>query len=194
MEGLIMNTETTWSGVVKFFDTSLGIAIIWALLVGLVLFLYCKTKPSHEPWREYEDNIITGIKLAEKQVPGDVPDWGLVKLDTAFQFLWNAYAQTIHGKRPSATHTELMEQNIQNKHSESDQQNGLDKEIPDLQYDQGWFSFENCQRARSNVRMGIWGGTARFRQTCTYSHQKEKVSALGLSTPSDHIALLSRIG
>ena len=101
--------------------------IIWQLVVfvGLFLFLASKFNPLQEKWKQYEGSIITGIRLAEKQIPDDTPNAGLAKLDAALRFVLNAYAEANNGKQPSAALIEQIKQGIQIKHDELDRYGGL---------------------------------------------------------------------
>jgi len=120
-----MDGNTILSGIWTFLNSGIGFAIVWAALVGLFLFLASKFNPLQEKWKQYEGSIITGIKLAEKQIPDDTPNAGLAKLDAALRFVLNAYAEANNGKQPSAALIEQIKQGIQIKHDELDRYGGL---------------------------------------------------------------------
>ena len=122
-----MDGNTILSGIWTFLNSGIGFAIVWAALVGLFLFLASKFNPLQEKWKQYEGSIITGIKLAEKQIPDDTPNAGLAKLDAALRFVLNAYAEANNGKKPSDALVEQIKQGIQIKHSELDRWGGLSK-------------------------------------------------------------------
>jgi hypothetical protein len=111
----------------KFFNSGIGFALIWAGMVGVFLWLASKFNPFQETWKKYEGSIITGIKLAEKQIPDDTPNSGLAKLDAALRFVLNAYAEANSGKQPSAKEIEQIRQGIQIKHADLDRFGGLSK-------------------------------------------------------------------
>ena len=121
-----MDGNTILSGIWTFLNSGIGFAIVWAALVGLFLFLASKFNPLQEKWKQYEGSIITGIKLAEKQIPDDTPNSGLAKLDSALRFVLNAYAEANNGKKPSDALVEQIKQGIQIKHSELDRWGGLE--------------------------------------------------------------------
>lgn len=120
-----MDGNTILSGIWTFLNSGTGFAIVWAALVGFFLFLASKFNPLQEKWKQYEGSIITGIKLAEKQIPDDTPNAGLAKLDAALRFVLNAYAEANNGKQPSAALIEQIKQGIQIKHDELDRYGGL---------------------------------------------------------------------
>ena len=122
-----MDGNAILNGVWTFLNSGIGFAIIWAAMVGFFIFLASRFNPWQEKWKQYEGSIITGIKLAEKQIPDDTPNAGLAKLDAALRFVLNAYAEANNGKQPSAALVEQIKQGIQIKHSELDRYGGLSK-------------------------------------------------------------------
>jgi hypothetical protein len=120
-----MDGNAILNGVWTFLNSGIGFAIIWAAMVGFFLFLASKFNPLQEKWKQYEGSIITGIKLAEKQIPDDTPNGGLAKLDAALRFVLNAYAEANNGKQPSAALIEQIKQGIQIKHADLDRYGGL---------------------------------------------------------------------
>jgi hypothetical protein len=110
----------------SFFNSGFGFAFAWLLMVGLFLWLASRFNPFQEKWKAWEGSIITGIKLAEKQVPDDTPNAGLAKLDAALRFVLNAYADANSGKQPSAKLVEQIKQGIQITHADLDRYGGLD--------------------------------------------------------------------
>jgi hypothetical protein len=122
-----MNAETIINALGQFFSSGFGFAVTWAAVVGFFIFLASKFNPLQEAWKKYEGSIITGIKLAEKQVPDDTPNAGLAKLDAALKFVLDAYAEANKGKQPSDKLVEEIKQGIQIKHSDLDRFGGLSK-------------------------------------------------------------------
>jgi hypothetical protein len=120
-----MDGSTILNGVWTFLNSAIGFAVIWAAMVGFFIFLASRFNPLQEKWKEWEGSIITGIKLAEKQIPDTTPNAGLAKLDTALRFVLNAYAEANNGKQPSDALVEQIKQAIQIKHSELDRYGGL---------------------------------------------------------------------
>jgi hypothetical protein len=124
---MAMDGNTILNGVWAFINSPLGFAVIWAAMVGFFIFLASRLNPFQEAWKKYEGSIITGIKLAEKQIPDDTPNAGLAKLDAAMRFVLKAYAEANSGKQPSARLVEQIRQGIQIKHADLDRFGGLSK-------------------------------------------------------------------
>jgi hypothetical protein len=114
----------------NFFNSGFGFAFGWLVMVGVFLWLASKFNPLQEKWKAWEGSIITGIKLAEKEIPDDTPNAGLAKLDAALRFVLNAYAEANNGKQPSARLVEQIKQGIQITHSDLERLGGLDKAAP----------------------------------------------------------------
>ena len=114
-------------GAGKFLNSGIGFALVWAGMVGLFMWLASKFNPFQEKWKAWEGSIITGIKLAEKEIPNDTPNAGLAKLDAALRFVLKAYADANNGKQPPAKLVEEIKQGIQIKHSDLDRFGGLSK-------------------------------------------------------------------
>ena len=114
-------------GAGKFLNSGIGFALVWAGMVGLFMWLASKFNPFQEKWKAWEGSIITGIKLAEKEIPDDTPNSGLAKLDAALRFVLMAYADANNGKQPPAKLVEEIKQGIQIKHSDLDRFGGLSK-------------------------------------------------------------------
>ena len=122
-----MNVATTLESLIGFFNSGVGFAVVWAVVVGLFFWLSSKFNPFQEKWKQWEGSIITGIKLAEKQIPDDTPNAGLAKLDAALRFVLNAYADAHNGKQAPAGLVEQIKQGIQIKHSDLDRYGELSK-------------------------------------------------------------------
>ena len=122
-----MDVNAIIEAITGFFNSTFGFAVVWAGMVGFFIFLASKYNPLQQAWKKYEGSIITGIKLAEKQVPDDTPNAGLAKLDAALRFVLKAYAEANKGKQPPAKLIEEIKQGIQIKHSDLDRFGGLSK-------------------------------------------------------------------
>ena len=121
-----MDGNAILNGVWTFLNSGIGFTLVWSAMVGFFIFLASKFNPLQEKWKQYEGSSITGIKLAEKQIPDDTPNSGLAKLDSALRFVLNAYAEANNGKKPSDALVEQIKQGIQIKHSELDRYGGLE--------------------------------------------------------------------
>ena len=122
-----MDMTSIGNGLWNLLNSPFGFAVIWAAVIGVFIFLAGKYNPFQEAWKKYEGSIITGIKLAEKQIADDTPNAGLAKLDAALRFVLAAYGEANGGKQPSAKLIEQIRQGIQIKHSQFDRFGGLSK-------------------------------------------------------------------
>ncbi len=122
-----MDTASLIDSLSKLLNSGVGFVVIWAVLVGVFFWLSSKFNPFQEKWKEWEGSIITGIKLAEKEIPDDTPSAGLAKLDAALRFVLKAYADANNGKQPPAKLIEQIKQGIQIKHADLDRYGGLTK-------------------------------------------------------------------
>ena len=120
-----MDVNAVVSHIWTFLNSGIGFVLIWAALVWLFIWLSSKFNPFQEKWRQWEGSIITGIRLAEKQIPDDTPDAGLAKLNAALLFVLKAYADAHDGQQPTVRLIEQIKQGIQIKHDELDRYGGL---------------------------------------------------------------------
>jgi len=94
----------------------------WFILVVLVSLIHPGGKNRWQPW---EGTIITAVRLAEKEVPPDVPDAGLVRLDRAVAHVNRVYAEVRRGRRPSRKLAAVLRERIQIIHDEMDRRGSL---------------------------------------------------------------------
>ncbi len=110
--------ETALLTLWNIFTSSLGIALVWIGVFAAGLFLLDLYFPLRKAWEKHEGTIITGIKLAEKAIPDDTPNAGLLRLDEALRFVLAAYAEQNHGSHPSPDLQRELKEGIQIKHAE----------------------------------------------------------------------------
>ena len=120
-----MDLNGIFQALVQLMNTSFGFSIVWAVMVALIFWWMCALNPFNEEWKQWEGSIITGIKLAEKQIPDDTPHAGLAKLDAALRFVLEAYAHANGGKTPPQKLLEQIRQGIQIKHADLDRNGEL---------------------------------------------------------------------
>jgi len=120
-----MNTTELLDIVNGLFHSPIGFSLLWAGLVTLFFWLASRFNPFQEKWKQYEGSIITAIRLAEREIPDNMPNKGLARLDAALRFVLQAYAEANHGKQPSADLTEQLKQAIQIKHDELERRGSL---------------------------------------------------------------------
>ena len=122
-----MTIATIIDSLNSFMNSGLGFGILWLLLVGTFMWLSSKFNPFQEKWKQWESSIITGIKLAEKEIPDNSPNSGLAKLDKALRFVLKAYGDANGGKQPNAKAIQQIKEGIQIKHNELDRLGDLKK-------------------------------------------------------------------
>jgi hypothetical protein len=120
-----MDVNALFDHIWTFLNSGIGFVLIWAALVWLFIWLTSRHNPFQEKWKQWEGSIITGIRLAEKQIPDDTPDAGLAKLNAALLFVLRAYADAHDGQQPTVRLIEQIKQGIQIKHDELDRYGGL---------------------------------------------------------------------
>ncbi len=101
--------ELVWTAI----NSPTGVvAMAGALLWGLNR-LYA-AKPL---WRNFEGAIISGIKMAEKEIPAGTTNKGLAKLDTALGYVLKVYEET-NRKRASSKVVAQIKEGIQITHNQ----------------------------------------------------------------------------
>jgi hypothetical protein len=110
------------------------LTVIWAALnspagiaavAGLVLWAINKLYAARPAWQQYEGAIITGIKLAEKQIPDDTPNKSLAKADAALRYVLKVYAEANKGRQPNANALASIKDGIAVVHAELESAGGL---------------------------------------------------------------------
>ena len=87
-----------------------------AALAGLILWALNRLYAAKPEWRQYEGSIIAAIKFAEKEIPDDVPNKSLQRLDTALKYVLQVYEQT-NGRRATPDAEANLKEGIQIVHS-----------------------------------------------------------------------------
>ncbi len=93
MDTLMMILSAIWS----FLNSAAGVTLVVGGLLALLQRLYA-AKPA---WAKYEGAIVTGIKLAEKQIPDDTPNRAMARADAALRYVIKVYTEA-KGRAPSA--------------------------------------------------------------------------------------------
>ena len=81
--------------------------------------------PWQEKWKQYEGSIITGIKVAEKEIPTTHPTPAWPNSTRPCGLCSTPTPEANNGKQPSAALVEQIKQGIQIKHDELDRYGGL---------------------------------------------------------------------
>ena len=108
--------EVVWNAL----NSPAGITAVAGLILWALNRLYAK-KPA---WKAYEGTIISGIKLAEKNIPDDTENKALLRLDHALRYVLKAYEEAA-GKRASEKVAAELKEGIQVKHAELESSGAL---------------------------------------------------------------------
>ena len=108
-----MNWENVLSLVWSVVNSPVGIAAA----AGLMLYLLNRLYAAKPAWQQFEGAIISAVKLAEKEIPDDVPNKGLARLNAALQYVLKVYQET-EGKRASEKVAADLKEGIQIVHAE----------------------------------------------------------------------------
>ena len=108
-----MNWETIFQSVWGLLNSPVGIAAI----AGLVLWLLNRLYAAKPAWAKYEGAIIAGIKYAEKQIPADVDNKSLARLDAALRYVLKVYQET-NKRSPTAKEVAELKDGISILHNE----------------------------------------------------------------------------
>ena len=108
-----MNWQTALELVWKVLNSPAGIAFLAGALLWALNRLYA-AKPK---WAAWEGAIISGIKFAEKQVPDDVENKGLARLDAALKYVLEVYEEA-NGRRAGKKTAAALKEGIQVVHNE----------------------------------------------------------------------------
>lgn len=104
-----MILEGIWSAV----NSPIGIGAIAAVALWLLNRLYA----ARPQWQSYEGSIIAAIKFAEQEIPDDVPNKGLARLDAALRYVLQVYEE-VNKRIASAKVVAELKEGIQIKHAE----------------------------------------------------------------------------
>jgi hypothetical protein len=96
-----------WTAV----NSPFGYMTAAAVLLWLLNRLYA-AKPG---WAAYEGTIISAVKFAEKEIPDDVPNKGLARLDSALKYVLKVYEE-VNGKRATTQTAATLKEGIQIVH------------------------------------------------------------------------------
>lgn len=111
----------------RIFTPGLAVTLmVWGVVFSAV-YLFFGAIMDGPRWKRWEGSIVTGIKLAEKDVPSTVHNAGLARLDRALAYVTQAYRDAHHGRRPSKRLLAQLRQGIQLKHDELERYGALRK-------------------------------------------------------------------
>lgn len=106
-----------WEGILEGLWNVLNSPAAIALVAGVVLWLLNKLYASKPGWRKYEGAIISGIKLAEKEIPDGASNKALSRLDAALKYVLSIHRE-INGRAAKPEEVAELREGIQIKHAE----------------------------------------------------------------------------
>jgi hypothetical protein len=115
-----MNVETILSAAWAALNSPAGIAVV----AGLILWLLNRLWAARPEWQKYEGAIISAVKFAEKEIPDDVSNKGLARLDAALRYVLRAYEEAT-GRRATAKTTADLKEGIQLTHARLEAEGAL---------------------------------------------------------------------
>jgi len=90
-------------------------AVVTAL-AGLLLYAINKLYLKKPLWAQYEGAVIAAVKFAEKEIPDDVANKSLQRLDTALRYVLKVYEQA-QGRKATEAEVAEFTNGIQVKHA-----------------------------------------------------------------------------
>ena len=108
-----MNWTGMLSGLWAVVNSPAGITLLATALLWLLGRLYA-AKPL---WQQYEGEIISAVKWAEKEIPDGTPNAGLARLDAALKMVVAVYEQA-RGRVATAAEVANLKNGIQVVHSD----------------------------------------------------------------------------
>lgn len=115
-----------WTKIIQAAWEIINSPAIIALVAGGMLWALNKLYAAKPTWKAFEGTIIAAVKWAEKQIPGDVSNKALRKLDAALQYVVRIYEQAT-GKAADHAVRQDLTQGIQIIHAELEAAGNLDK-------------------------------------------------------------------
>lgn len=100
-----MNWQTILAAIWDALNSPLGISAVAALVLYGLNRLYA----ARPEWAKYEGAIISAVKFAEKEIPDDVPNSGLARLDTALRYVLRVYEDATGRKAAPKVVADLKE-------------------------------------------------------------------------------------
>ncbi len=111
----------------RIFPPGLALGLLLWSVVFSAIYLFFGAIMDGPRWKRWEGSIVTGIKLAEKEISPTVHNAGLAKLDRAMAHVTQAYRDAHRGRRPSKRLLAQLRQGIQLKHDDLERYGALRK-------------------------------------------------------------------
>jgi len=104
-----MNWDTISDALWTALNSNVGLVTV----AGLYLWLFNRWRTP--AWAGYEGAIISAVRFAEKQIPDDVDNKSLAKLDAALNYVLRVYEQ-VTGKKADTKTQQAFREGIQRTH------------------------------------------------------------------------------
>lgn len=108
-----MNWTGLLSGLWAVVNSPAGITLLATVLLWLLGRLYT----ARPLWQQYEGEIISAVKWAEKEIPDETPNAGLARLDVALKLVVAVYEKA-RGRTATAAEVANLRNGIQLTHAE----------------------------------------------------------------------------
>jgi len=110
-----MNWQTILGVVWEVLNSPAGIAAI----AGIVLYLLNRLYAAKPTWAQYEGAIISAVRFAEKEIPDDMPNKGLRRLDAALKYVLRVFSE-VNKREPTRAEAMALREGVQIVHNELD--------------------------------------------------------------------------
>ena len=117
-----MNWQAILDVVWKVLNSPMGITAV----AGVVLYLLNRLYAAKPEWAQYEGAIISAVRFAEKEIPDDVSNKGMARLDKALKYVLATFEQ-VNGRRATQKEAAALKDGIQVVHNQLDAEGMLSK-------------------------------------------------------------------
>ena len=114
----------TWQAILGVVWTVLNSPMGITAVAGVVLYLLNRLYAAKPAWAEYEGAIISAVRFAEKEIPDDVSNKGMARLDQALKYVLATFEQ-VNGWRATEAEAASLKEGIQIVHNDLDEAGAL---------------------------------------------------------------------
>jgi len=115
-----------WQAILGVIWSALNSPMSITAVAGIVLYLLNRLYAAKPAWAQYEGAIISAVRFAEKEIPDDVSNKGMARLDQALKYVLSTFEQ-VNGRRATQKETAALKDGIQIVHNELDAEGVLSK-------------------------------------------------------------------
>ncbi len=106
-----------WTGVLSGLWAVVNSPAAITLLATALLWLLGRLYAAKPLWQQYEGEIISAVKWAEKEIPDETPHAGLARLDAALKMVVAVYEQA-RGRVATSAEVADLKNGIQVTHAD----------------------------------------------------------------------------